>query len=734
MRKKFFVVILMLLPLWTSIAQAGLEHMIPKPAHMQVGTGELTLPPSFTIAYTASASLTASQMQAEADKFAEAVRKATSLRPTVRPGNDGFINITADPALPTEGYRLDVTGKGVRIKASAPAGLYYAFQTIKKLLPVNVMAGVAGADNAVYTLPIVAISDAPRFEYRGFMLDVSRHFFDAAQVKKMIDLMAMYKLNRFHWHLTDDQGWRLPVAKYPKLTVEGATNRNILLTNFETQTQTRAGEGVLYGPYAYTEDEIRDVVAYAKARHIEVIPEIDMPGHMVAAIHAYPYLSTDPKSQKTGLHPDFSHEIWNKGGVSRDVLDVSNPKVIKFVKDVIDVLAGLFPYEYIHIGGDECPTLAWENSESCQAKMKKLGVTNARALQSWFTSEIAAYARKKHGRKIMGWNELITEKDADMNLIREIDPTIFCWIGGEAKAQENGLKHVYTPFNGGYYINRSYAGFDKVGAVGDGALSVAINVNPPANSCCIGVQGTFWTEQVDRPVDLEYLALPRLIGVAEQGWSSVVNKDYDEFLDRAIADAELLKAASYRFGAHQLVKKSYQKPDPDKWYRIASASTDERSGLVWEVLAADSPILSAKSGNGAKAYRLWGNMPDSGNEYQQFRFVEDPNNEGHYAIICKALPEGSLSSEPTGKVPADRWDYKVSERDYGFILDKSHYTETDKGFRYAITSEKAKGLFMNFSRSGQGLAINVYNAPNDGAGGQMVFDLVVTHDEADKNN
>lgn len=727
MRKQIFAIALILIACCVSKSYAELRHMTPKPAEMTVGEGELTLTKSFEISYNAE-QLT-DEMVAEINGFVKAIKTTTNLNPTIQTNGRGLFNVSVETSLPEEGYKLDISSTSIDIKASTAAGLYYAFQTVKKLMPVNVMAGVAGADNAVYTLPVVAINDAPRFEYRGFMLDVSRHFFDAKQVKKMLDVMAMYKLNRFHWHLTDDQGWRLPVKKYPDLTTKGATNKNILLTDFDAQTQTRAGENVIYGPYAYTVEEIRDIVAYAKERHIEIIPEIDMPGHMVAAIHAYPYLSTDPNSEKTDIHPDFSHEIWNKGGVSRDVLDVSKPKVLQFVKDVVDVLAELFPYEYIHIGGDECPTLAWENSESCKAKMQELGLTNARALQSWFTKEIAIYARDKHKRKIMGWNELITEGNVDMEQIKEIDPTIFCWIGGEAKSQANGLKHVYTPFNGGYYINRSYAGFDRVGAVGDGALSITINNNPPLNSLCIGVQGTFWTEQVDRPKDLEYLALPRLIGIAEQGWSTVKNKDYEEFMDRAIAEAELLDAAGYNYGAHQLVKPNYETPDPDKWYNISSASSDERAGLVWEVLSNNSPIISNKGGNGAKALRLWGNTLSADNEYQQFRFEEDPDNAGHYAIVCKALPDGSLSSQPTGTGLTDRWDYKLSGKDYGFVLDKGFYAETNNTFRYAITTDALDGLYMNFSRNGQGLAINVYNAPNDGAGGQMIFKPVTQDDD-----
>jgi len=716
MKNRIITIALAAIALCGFKSYAGLEHMTPKPAQMTVGTGELTLIPGFSIGYDTSLP---ADMVNEIAGFTDALNASTNLRPVAAAGA-GLFNVSTDAALPAEGYTLDVTADGVTIKAAGAAGLYYAFQTVKKLMPVNVAAGVAGAADAVYTLPVISINDAPRFEYRGFMLDVSRHFFDVAQIKKMLDIMAVYKLNRFHWHLTDDQGWRLPVAKYPKLTVEGATNKDILLTDFEAQTQHGAGQDVIYGPYSYTEDEIRDVVAYAKARHIEIIPEIDMPGHMVAAIHAYPEFSTDPNSEKINLHKDFSHEIWNRGGVSKDVLDVSSPKVIEFVHDVIDVLADLFPYNYIHIGGDECPTLAWENSESCQAKMQELGLANARGLQSWFTQEVAKYAASKHGRKIMGWNELITEGNVDMERIKEIDPTIFCWIGGEGIAEQNGLKHVYTPFNGGYYINRSYAGIDKVGAVQDGALSITLTVNPPLNSNCIGVQGTFWTEQVDRNTDLEYLALPRLIGIAEQGWAPQ-QKDYDEIMKRLIADKELLDLAGYNYGAHQLVEETYMTPDPEKWYNISSNCSDERQGNVIEVLAEDHSLISSQSGKGAKAGRLWGAPLAQANDYQKFRFVEDPANKGRYAIVCKALPDGSLNSTPTGTALTDRWEYNASGLDYGFVLDKVSYAEENGTFRYAIRPANLDGLYMNFARDGQGQAINIYNAPNDGNGGHMVF-------------
>ena len=564
MKKNLLLALVVMLCCFTTLSASEFINLTPRPAMMTQGSGELTLKKGFKVG---GKNLPA-DMKAEVKKFVESINATTSLGASAK-NKGGLINIVVDPSVPEEGYKLSITKSGATIKASTATGLFYAFQTVKKLLPANVMAGVKGAPNASYRLPAVEITDQPRYAYRGFMLDVSRHFFDVNEVKKMLDIMAMYKLNRFHWHLTDDQGWRLPMEKYPKLTVEGATNQNILRTDFDQQRQWREGRGVAYGPFAYTIDDIKEIVAYAKDRHIEVMPEIDMPGHMVAAIHAYPEFSTDPESliaKAAGVDMDsepvagkpdthFTHNIWNIGGVSRDVLDVSNPKVIQFAKDVIDVLAEVFPYEYIHIGGDECPTYAWEKSESCTAMKDKLGLESHRALQAWFNKQIADYAREKQKKKIMGWNELITDKGADMELTKTMDPVIMCWVGAEQAAklsQENGLKHIYTPHNGGYYINRCYRGIDKVGAVGDGSLSLTYNTNPPDNDLCIGVQGTFWSEQVDRDRDLEYQALPRLIAIAEHAWTPASLMNYDDFMKRAKADTEILDLAGYNYGRHQL--------------------------------------------------------------------------------------------------------------------------------------------------------------------------------------
>ncbi len=750
MKHKFLCIALAAIAACGIESHAGVEAMTPQPKQMTVGTGSLVLPASFNVGYPADLS---ADMVAEITKFANSLKASTDLDVTASAGQ-GLITVATNAALGNEAYNLNVTANGASVEASTPAGLYYAFQTVKKLLPPNVAVEVKGEAGTVYSLPVVSINDEPRFEYRGFMLDVSRHFFDVAEVKRMLDIMAVYKLNRFHWHLTDDQGWRLPVAKYPLLTTKGATNHNILHVNFQSDPQQKYRVdaanatydcGDTYGPYSYTIDELKEVVAYAKERHIEVIPEIDMPGHMVAAINCYPNFSTDPESkialaaefdmntQPIPGTPDshFTHNIWNDGGVSKDVLDVTKPEVITFCKDVIDVLAEVFPYEYIHVGGDECPTYAWSINEDIQNFKETIGYTkdsNDRVLQSWFTKQIADYA-KQHGKKIMGWNELITSGGTDMNLVKEIDPTIFCWTGGEQKAQDNGLKFIYTPFNGGYYINRSYAGFDKVGAVGDGRLSTTLTVMPPVLSNCIGVQGTFWTEQVERPEDVEYLALPRLLGIAEQGWAPAAGRDNDEVMERICNDAALLQAAGYSYGAHQLVRpSSFKKPDPMKWYRLTSICSDDRGGRVFELVTEGSPLVTSLS---AVVGKIWSNTSADGNDAQLFRFVEDPDNKEHFAIICKADPSGSIKPEPSGTALTDRWEYTNTVQ-YGFELSKDHYFETeDGGIRYAIRTYGANNKYCNFSKGGQKYAINVYGNPLDGNGGVIDFVAVADVDPND---
>lgn len=512
-------------------------NLTPAPANMTVGTGVFRIPAGMKI----TAQGLTPEMQSEVTKFISDFNKSTGLG--IGEGKNGRMTVRLNKEIATEGYNLDVTAKGIVLEASSPAGLFYGLQTIKKILPANVMAGTSYPRQKSYELPVVSIQDRPAYGYRGFMLDVSRHFFTADEIKRMLDVMSYYKLNRFHWHLTDDQGWRLPMDKYPLLTTVGATAPDVVITDYRAKKQYKAGKP--YGPYSYTKEEIKDIVDYAKKLHIEVVPEVDMPGHFVAAMVAYPELSCDPKADR---------KVWDHGGVSRDVLNVANPAAVKLGEDVIDQLAELFPYPYIHIGGDECPTVAWENNADCRALMEKEGMKNPRQLQNRFIKQMADRAAK-HGKKLYVWNEALTEEGADSAMLKNIDATVFCWVGvpqAVKKATSNGLGAIFTPI-GPYYINRRQSR-DAAPGAGPGNddvkrtyTTVPFTTAVGSKDNCLGVQGTFWTEHVSDADYMEYLALPRLIAIAEAGWTPQEKKDFADFQKRMTADAQLLDLGGYKY-------------------------------------------------------------------------------------------------------------------------------------------------------------------------------------------
>ncbi len=477
-------------------------------------------------------------------------------------------NVSKDASLAREGYTLEVTADGVKITAATPAGIFYAFQTVKKLLPPNVMAEIPKSGD--YALPFVKINDEPRLEYRGFMLDVCRHFFTVDEVKRILDVMAYYKMNKFHWHLTEDQGWRIEMPKWPRLTTVGATAPNCTFTDYKAKSEYWINRS--YGPYFYTIEELKDVVAYAAKLHIDVIPEVEMPGHFSAVNTAYPELSCSP---------DGAHSVARTGGVYSDVLNVASPLAEQFYKDVIDQLVEIFPYELIHIGGDECPTSAWQSNEECKAKVKELGLKGNnddqkfRKLQSWFTKNVADYAATK-GRKIACWNETINAGGTDLDLIKQTGVTIYCWTGPDNAVNvgtNNGLPVVYTPYSstaadkGSFYINRkqdpndppangnTWDTVDKVYNTTPFTTS-ALNSHP---DLCFGVQGTFWTERVSDHEYLEWLALPRLLAIAEIGWTPQNRKNWSSFQKRMSADRELLDLRGYKYSHHQML--DYEAPD-----------------------------------------------------------------------------------------------------------------------------------------------------------------------------
>lgn len=541
--------------------QAKMLSLVPAPKSVAMGDGELTLKEGFTVAVNFTDADRRQSVLADVARFMTTVDEATGLAPRLVNGK-ADISISENTGLAAEGYVLDITATGAVIEASTSDGVFYAMQSIMRLLPPNVVLGKKAEGEQTYALPVVRIEDEPRFPYRGFMLDVSRHFFTIREIKKMIDLMAIYKMNVFHWHLTDDQGWRAEIKRYPKLTTTGATRKSsydtpiskIIENGQEYWTGEGAQTGKQYGPFFYTQEEMEEVVAYAAERHIDVLPEVDMPGHFVAALAAYP---------EYGCNPNSTPEVWTNGGISATVLNVANPRAVEFAKNIITELAEIFPYPYFHIGGDECPTSQWENNADCQKKLNELGKTSYRALQTEFIREINQHLSSL-GKKMFCWNESITESGADLELMKESGATIMCWNpcqSGAAKAAQLGLNAIITEWGSGcYYINRKQSNdYGEPGAAGSGNDNVAAtynyqpvpaNVSASAAKYYIGVQATFWTEHVSSDEYLEYLALPRFMCVAEAGWTPQEQKDWSSFVRRMTVETKMLSLGEYVFARH----------------------------------------------------------------------------------------------------------------------------------------------------------------------------------------
>ena len=481
------------------------------------------------------------------ESFKKELQEATGIKvSSTQKEAKARIILDLNPQLPAEAYKLNVSKKQVRIEASRPAGFYYALQTLKQLMPRNVMAGVATSDHLQWSLPSVEIEDAPRFEWRGFMLDEGRHFFGKDEIKRVIDMMAIYKMNRFHWHLTEDQGWRIEIKKYPKLTETGAWRNSKVLAYGDVKP-----DGERYGGF-YTQKDIKEIVAYAKKKFIEIIPEIDIPGHSQAAVAAYPeFLACDPENK---------HEVWLQQGISTDVINVANPKAMQFAKEVIDELTELFPFNYIHLGGDECPTNKWQKNDECKKLLSEIGSSNFRDLQIYFYKQLKDYIATKPAdqqRQLIFWNEVLHGNTS----ILGNDITIMAWIGANAAAKQaakQGMNTILSP-QIPYYINRKQSKLPtEPMSQGHGTETVEAvynyqplkDVDAALQPYYKGVQANFWTEWVTEPSVLEYLMLPRLAAVAEAGWTPQEKRNYEDFKERIRKDAELYDLKGWNYGKH----------------------------------------------------------------------------------------------------------------------------------------------------------------------------------------
>lgn len=462
------------------------------------------------------------------------------------------IHLSLDNTLGKEAYKFTVDEDGVSIVAAERAGFFYAIQTLKQLLPHDFFGQKLNA-SADWGVPYLSIEDEPALGYRGFMLDIGRYFYDKEEVKRILDIMAFYKMNRFHWHLTEDQGWRVQIPEYPLLTEIGSIRNGSLIHAGGSPKffdDTEYGRGLWY-----TLDDLREVVAYAKELNIDIMPEIDLPGHMVAAITAYPEFSCDP-SKKYSVRID--------SGISHDVLNVGNDDVIVFLKCLLGHLAEIFPYEYIHIGGDECPTGQWENNADCLKRVKDEGLSGVNELQSWLVEELGIYLKQEYGKNIVVWDELLSHWSSD----NQVQPVIMAWnsIGKSADAAAKGFKSIITPHQSLYIdmmqIPADKAEIDEIyqGGWADHyvvSLPGVYNVNPVSSligkeEYCFGVQGSMWTETCSSVTQLEYQILPRLLAVAEIGWLPAEKKNWVSFYSRLQNHDEIFDHMGFVYAKHYI--------------------------------------------------------------------------------------------------------------------------------------------------------------------------------------
>lgn len=428
------------------------------------------------------------------------------------------IEETVDPAIPPEGYRLSVSGAGVKVSASDKAGFYYARVTLRQLK-------TGGA------IPYVEIEDAPRFKWRGAHWDDCRHFLGKEALKRTLDAMAFHKLNTLHWHLTEDQGWRIEIKKYPELTKRGAVRPSSpkrakdRKPDDETLGSYWATDKTPYGPYFYTQDDIREIVSYAAERNITVVPEIELPGHARAAIAAYPYLGCS----------GAQIEPWWHWGVSDTIFCGGDDRVVKFLEDVLDEVCELFPGPYIHIGGDEAPKSEWKKCAKCQARIKALGLAGEEGLQGWMTDHFTGYLAKK-GKRAVGWDEVLDGNPGKGTVIMS-------WRGpgGGINAAARGNDAVMTPVDPCYLDNPQGIAGDDHEYINYGfvdTLERCYKFNPTAginaeqSHHILGAQANNWTEYTFDAKDCEWKMWPRLSALAECFWTNLERKDYASFLER----------------------------------------------------------------------------------------------------------------------------------------------------------------------------------------------------------
>ena len=505
-------------------------QIIPQPVSLEMQSGRFSVNSSTKVS-------AASDLENEGEYLADMFSHITNSTIKFETGSSGNIELKLDDTIENdEGYEVSVSYDKIVISGKTSKGVFYGIQTLRQLMPASI------APQTDVSIPAVTIKDNPRFAYRGMHLDVARHMFPVAFIKKYIDLIAMHKMNTFHWHLTEDQGWRIEIKKYPKLTEIGSKRYGTIIGHHPGT----GNDETAYGGF-YTQEEVKDIVKYATERHITVIPEIELPGHASAAIAAYPFLSCFPEEptivtnnmgSKAGKEaqangtPKIVQETW---GVFDDVFCAGNEETFQFLEDVLEEIIPLFPSVYIHIGGDECPKANWKRCPNCQKRMKDNNLADEHELQSYFIQRIEKYLNAK-GKKIIGWDEILEGGLAP-------NATVMSWRGEKGGIEAAKQQHdvIMTPGHSCYFDH--YQTEDKANeplAIGGKTTVGDVYAYDPTpkeltdaeNKYILGAQANVWTEYMKTSDYVEYMILPRMTALSEVVWSSKENRDFEDFKSR----------------------------------------------------------------------------------------------------------------------------------------------------------------------------------------------------------
>lgn len=602
-------------------------HIVPQPQQISFNTDQ-----HYTISSKAELSVK-TDIANEATGFLQRYFESRNWANHITNNDHGDVTFVQADEMSNEAYELSVDHKGIKIAASSNAGFFYGVQSLIQMLPT---------DKKIASLPYLKIKDAPRFSWRGLHLDVGRHFYPVDFVKKYIDLMAFYKLNTFHWHLTEDQGWRIEIKKYPKLTEIGSQRKETMVAkNFNPYK----GDGEVYGGF-YTQDEVREIVAYATERQITVVPEIEMPGHSLGALAAYPELGCGPGP----------YEVGTRWGVYDDIYCPSE-KTFDFLEDVLTEVMDLFPGDYIHIGGDEAPKAVWEKSALAQQVIKREGLKDEFELQSYFIKRIEKFLVSK-GKKLIGWDEILEGGLAP-------EATVMSWRGeaGGIEAAENGHDVVMSP-NSDMYFDHYQANpeTEPLAIGGFTTLEDVYHYEPiPAaldkkhHKHVLGAQANVWTEYMSTSDYVEYMIFPRVVALSETVWTNPENKDWTKFQEKMSNQYSLLDARNVN-------------------YHIAAPE-----GLVDGLTLGDEQTISLKSSfkNAKVYYSIDGTDPDQNSTLYKSPF-DITISKGPVTVKAVVITRAGNSSVISSAV------YKKAE-----LVEDIQPLKADPG----ITSSLFKGNF-----------------------------------------